>query len=210
MPSKECALCDLPITNKNDSKEHLIPNAIGGRKRIAGFICTTCNSKSGEDWDAELASQLNPLSLFFGISRERGVVPSQVIETTGGGKVQLNPDGRMGLAKPTYEQAPHDSGIKISINARSTKEAKKMLAGLKRKFPQIDLEKILADVKAQSHYPDDMIKFALSLGGHKAGRSIVKTCLALAVESGVNPKSCEAARGYLTKSDGEAMFRLLL
>lgn len=206
MSPKKCALCDSRITNKNDSNEHLIPNAIGGRKKVAGFICKECNSKSGESWDAELARQLNPLSLFFGISRERGTVPSQVVETTGGNKVQYHPDGRMDIAKPTYEETPHGSGIKVNINARSPREAKKMLAGLKRKFPQINLEEALAHLTAQSHYPDDMIRFALSLGGHEAGRSIVKTALALAVESGVNPASCDAALEYLTKPDGEPCF----
>lgn len=55
VPAKECALCNSNITDKNDSNEHLIPNAIGGRKKITGFICSNCNSKSGEFWDAELA-----------------------------------------------------------------------------------------------------------------------------------------------------------
>lgn len=34
----------------------------------------------------------------------------------------------------------------------------------------------------------------------------MKTSLALAVESGVDPKLCEAAIGYLTKTDGEPCF----
>lgn len=206
MSAKKCALCDSLITNKNDSNEHLIPNAIGGRKKIAGFICRECNSKSGERWDAELAKQLNPLSLFFGISRERGDVPSQIVETTSGDKVQYHPDGRMNIAKPTYAETLHGSGIKVNINARSTNEAKKILTGVKRKFPQINLEEALNHLAAQSRYPDDMIRFVLSLGGHEAGRSIVKTALALAVESGVNPKSCDAAIGYLKTSDGEPCF----
>ena len=32
MNSQKCALCDVEITDTNDTKEHLIPNAIGGRK----------------------------------------------------------------------------------------------------------------------------------------------------------------------------------
>ena len=34
MTSPKCALCDETITSQNDTKEHLIPNAIGGRKKI--------------------------------------------------------------------------------------------------------------------------------------------------------------------------------
>ena len=78
MASPICALCDMEITEKNDTKEHLIPNAIGGRKKIKGFICNSCNKASGDNWDSELAKQLNPFSLFFGITRERGEAPSQL------------------------------------------------------------------------------------------------------------------------------------
>ena len=65
MNQLNCALCDIIITNENDTKEHIVPNAIGGRKKIKGFICRACNSTSGDSWDKELAKQLNPLSLFF-------------------------------------------------------------------------------------------------------------------------------------------------
>ncbi|GAL13836.1 hypothetical protein JCM19233_4843 [Vibrio astriarenae] len=78
MTHPKCALCDVEITEKNDTKEHLIPNAIGGRKKVKGFICENCNNASGDDWESELAKQLNPLSLFFGISRERGEAPPQL------------------------------------------------------------------------------------------------------------------------------------
>jgi hypothetical protein len=95
MTSPQCALCDVIITEANDTKEHLIPNAIGGRKKIKGFICGACNNVSGNNWESELAKQLNPLSLFFGISRERGNAPSQFFKTTGGEKLKLNLDGRI-------------------------------------------------------------------------------------------------------------------
>ncbi|MFA6186458.1 MAG: HNH endonuclease [Phycisphaerae bacterium] len=204
---KECVLCGLPITSKNDSKEHLIPNAIGGRKKVAGFICKNCNSKGGQDWDSELARQLNPLSVLFGISRERGEVPAHTIETANGKQLRLNADGSMGLTKPKYDVTPHKSGISINIHARSNKEAKQMLTGMKQKFPHFDIDEIMNNAQSQSYYPDGMINLKLpSFGGHMAGRSIVKTCLALAVESGVNPSSCNISKDYVTKPNGKACF----
>jgi hypothetical protein len=197
---RECALCGSPITDENDSKEHLIPNAIGGRKKITGFICNGCNNKSGEDWDSDLASQLNSLSVFFGISRERGTPPSHAVETTRGEQIQLYSDGSMGLVKPKCEL-----GKKINIEARSIKEAKKILSGLKRKYPQIDIDKTMTYAQSKSYYPEGMIKFRTTIGGPKTGRSIVKSCLALAVESGINPQMCKIARNYLI-SNGEDCF----
>ena len=34
-----CAFCAKHLTESNASKEHVIPNAIGGRKTINNFIC---------------------------------------------------------------------------------------------------------------------------------------------------------------------------
>lgn len=206
MPTVECALCDEIITKENDTKEHVIPSAIGGRKKISGFICNKCNIKSGEEWESDLAVQLNPLSLFFGIDRDRGTVPSQLVETTGGGKFKLNVDGSMDIAKPEYKENIHEAGVDISINARSMKEAKHMLKGVKRKYPQVQLDELISNAQEKSLYCSDMIKFQLSFGGQKAGRSIVKSAMALAVKSGVEPKKCEHAREYLLAEDGEACF----
>ena len=206
MSLPECALCDIEISESNDTKEHIIPNAIGGRRKIKGFICNLCNNKSGDDWESELAKQLNPLSLFFGISRDRGSTPSQVFETTGGDKLKLNAEGSMDIHKPEYTETSLDSGMQISINARSMQEAKKMLKGVKRKYPQVNIDDLLENAKTKSSYCPDMLKINLSFGGQNSGRSIVKSALALAVDSGIDPKSCEHARAYLLNDDAEACF----
>jgi hypothetical protein len=208
MTSPQCALCDVIITEANDTKEHLIPNAIGGRKKIKGFICGACNNVSGNDWESELAKQLNPLSLFFGISRERGNAPSQFFKTTGGDKLKLNLDGSMDIEKPSYIEKPLESGagVQVQIRARSIPEAKRMLQGVKRKYPQVDLNELLDNAKSESSYCPDMLNFNFSFGGHEAGRSIVKSALALAVDSGIPAKSCIEAIDYLKNDESEACF----
>ncbi|UJF24136.1 hypothetical protein L0B52_07300 [Suttonella sp. R2A3] len=155
-----------------------------------------------------MAKQLNPLSLFFGISRESGKTPSQLFETSGGDRLKLNSDGSMDIEKPLYSEIPLDSGEggQIQIKARSISEAKKMLKGVKRKYPQLNLNEFLDSAKSESFYCSDMLKFNLSFGGHEAGRSIVKSALALAVSSGIPAEICGAATNYLRKEDGEACF----
>lgn len=208
MVSSKCALCDVKITEENDTKEHLIPNSIGGRKKITGFICNKCNNNSGDKWECELAKQLNPLSLFFCINRERGDSPSQLFETTGGDIYKLNADGSMNPAKPIYKEEKVESGERVNIHicARSVSEAKQMLQGVKRKYPQIELDEIFSNVKTESSYCPDMLKFNLSFGGPDAGRSIVKSALALAVKSGISLESCIEAINYLRNEDAEACF----
>ncbi|GGZ84068.1 HNH endonuclease [Paraglaciecola chathamensis] len=206
MSLPECVLCDVKISKDNDTREHLIPNAIGGRKKVRGFICNDCNNQSGDDWESELAKQLNPLSLFFGISRERGNVPSQMFQTTGGEQLKLNAEGSMDIPKPEYTETPIESGVQININARSMSEAKQMLKGVQRKYPQANLDDLLSNAQEKSSYCPDMLKFNLSFGGQNPGRSIVKSALALAVEAGINTKSCEHAQDYLRNEESEACF----
>ena len=208
MISPKCAICDVEITDDNDTKEHLIPNAIGGRKKVKGFICKSCNNKSGDDWESELAKQLNPLSLFFGISRERGEAPSQLFETTSGDKLKLNADGSMDITKPLYDEKPLEagSGVQVQIRARSLPEVKRMLQGVKRKYPQVDLDELLDSAKSESSYCRDMLYFNFAFGGHDAGRSIVKSALALAVSSGIPVDICREAVDYLKNEGSEACF----
>ena len=44
------------------------------------FILKNCNNTSGNDWESALAKQLNPLYLFFGISRKCRESPAQLFE----------------------------------------------------------------------------------------------------------------------------------
>tara|TARA_R100001460_G_scaffold44235_5_gene80973 strand:+ start:155 stop:577 length:423 start_codon:yes stop_codon:yes gene_type:complete len=110
---KRCLLCEEFISTEIDSREHLIPNSIGGRKKVSGFLCVSCNSKSGDSWDSALAHQMNPLSLFFRISRERGDAPSQKFQTTSGREWVLNADGSLDLPKPIFKEQKNDAGVEI-------------------------------------------------------------------------------------------------
>ncbi len=207
MNQPNCALCDIIITDENDTKEHIIPNAIGGRKKVKGFICKACNNSTGNSWESELAKQFNPLSLLFSINRERGNVPSQLFETTAGEKLKLNVDGSMANDKPVYTETPlGDNKVKINIQARDQKEAKSMLDGVKKKYPKFDIDDALNKLQIRSSYCPDMLKMDFSLGGAEAGRSIVKSALALAVYSGITASTCKEAIDYLRNEESESCF----
>lgn len=150
-----CALCDIPINAENDLKEHLISNAVGGRWKMPGVLCIACNSKAGDSWDATLAKQLNPLSLLFGITRERGEPPSQDFKTVGGQELRLHANGAAQPSRPTYQERPTEDGAHIQLVARDLSEAKRMLKGVARKYPQIDPVVLLAQAQQVATYTDD-------------------------------------------------------
>lgn len=192
-----CLLCEELITEETDSREHIIPNSIGGRKKVKGFICIECNSRSGDSWEAALARELNPLSLYFRIKRERGSAPEQDFNTADGEGVKLYADGALRITKPIYNLVEEDGVLKVDLIARDMKNANQMLKGIGKKYPQFDLNKLLKQAQEKSTYLSEPINFNLNLKSIDSGRSFVKTVLALASSRGVDVSCCEHAINFL-------------
>lgn len=180
--------------------------AIGGRLTVRGFICRRCNNDAGRTWDAQLASQLHPLSLMFGVERQRGSTPGLPITTTAGEELVLTADGPFALSKPTFSEETAPEGVKIQIVARSMEEAKRMLAGVKRKYPTVDVDRILADAQMSTSYPKGLVHHRLEFGGEVSGRSIVKSVLAMAHHAGLPVSVCHDALAYLRDSSAAPCF----
>src|SRR5579859_6240587 len=106
MASAICAICDIPITPENDSRNHT----------------------TGHSWDAALARQLNPFSLFFHISRQDGEPPGQEFPIATGGTIRVTHDG-LELPKPTIKFVPNGAITAIQVVARTMEEARRILTG---------------------------------------------------------------------------------
>ena len=201
--------CGNRITEDTSTKEHVVPNAIGGRKRVTGFICNSCNNRTGAVWDAEMARQLNPLGLLLGIRRQRGDIPSQVFSTSSGGEVRLFSDGKRTIAKPSHEITTDGDNTHIRIHARTMRELRSLMNGMRRKYPSLktkSLDDLMTTAKAASQYDSDWTAFNLEFGGAKAGRSLVKSAVALAYDAGIDPNNCDLALDYLLNEEAEACF----
>jgi AraC-like DNA-binding protein len=206
MTNLKCILCLVEITDDNDSREHIIANAIGGRKRVSGLLCKPCNDTAGDSWDAELARQLQPLSSFFGIKRQRGALPTQIVTAVSGNQYARRPDGQLTLAEPVYQEIKTGTETRIVISARTPKEARQLLNRAKAQYPQLDVDALAAQIHYSHDYLDDIFKMDLNFGGEKSGRSIVKSCAALAVHFGLKATDCDNAMEYLTNLQGFPCF----
>ena len=207
------AMCFLQCGNRlsedTSTKEHVILNSIGGRKKVRGFICTNCNNKTGAEWDHELAGQLNPLGLLLGISRQRGKIPSQTFSTSSGGEVRLHSDGRRTISKPSHEIDTDGGNTHIRIHARTTRELRKLMKGMRRKYPALrnkSLDELMSTAKPSSHYSPEWTALNFEFGGNQAGRSLVKSALALAFDAGIDPSACDLALDYLLNESSEPCF----
>ena len=201
--------CGNSLTEDTSTYEHVIPNAISGRKKVTGFICNSCNNRTGAAWDAELAKQLNPLGLLLGIRRQRGNVPPQVFSTSSGGEVQLLSDGNRTIAKPSHEITTDGDNTHIRVHARTMRELRILINGMRRKYPSLrnrSLDDLMSTAKAASHYSSEWTELDLEIGGVRAGRSLVKSAVALAYDAGIDPNHCDLALDYLLNEEAEACF----
>ena len=86
-------------------------------------------------------------------------------------------------------------------------ELEGMLVGMarKKKFSALNVNEVMTRASLTQDYPHDPIHIPFSFGGQLAGRSIVKTCLALAYEAGLTIDDCENAKDCLV-SGGQLCF----
>ena len=169
-------------------------------------MCRACNSTAGNTWDAELARQQNSLCLFFNIVRDRGEPPGEPIKTTAGERLKMLPGGGFVLLKPEFSETPNENGAHIRIVARDRREAKKMLQGLARKYKNVDVAALLADTSSSQSYPEGLVHLALDFGGEAAGRSIVKSAVAIAHYAGIPVEAADIAVSYLRDPNAPVCF----
>ena len=197
-----CALCGTSLTDENTSREHIFPNALGSRKTVRNFICVKCNSRTGSDWDNELVRQLRPLCTMLNVNRARGRNRQFVVETLSDRKLVVNPDGSMTIAEPVFEKRERGGRIEVKMRARTMREMRRMVSGLKKKFPQVDVEEVMKRAEQTQEYSREPYAVSLKVGGLLAGRSIVKSCLAMVYDAGLSIGDCKEAKLYLLDEGG--------
>ncbi|NVJ54687.1 MAG: HNH endonuclease [Campylobacteraceae bacterium] len=197
---KKCFLCNLIITKDNDTKEHILPNALGGIKKVEGFICDKCNNETGHKWDSKFTKQLSYFCHFFKIKRERGKINPQELVTATGEKYLEDINGVLVPRHPNVTEDIIDNNrSKINIQVRDFKELDRILKGLKRKYPKLDIDDIKQKAKIEHTYLDEPFIVKEQIGGKEEGKSIVKTVLSYAYSIGILPTNCEESLNYLKK-----------
>ncbi|MBN8586095.1 MAG: HNH endonuclease [Ignavibacteria bacterium] len=173
-----CYICETELNKDNSSNEHIILNACGGRLTSNDLLCVKCNSEIGEKIDAILAKQTNDLANLLLIKRHRGEAQSIRAEHVSTGReFYLEYGGKPIAVKPHIEIEDIEKGKKISIKARSRSELKKILTGLKRNYPQLNVEDALGKAKHFREYLDEPLNFDTMIGGSDVLPSIVKIAI---------------------------------
>lgn len=208
MTAKLCVLCLTPIEGGQTTAEHVIPNAIGGRRAVKGFICRACNSEAGSNWEAEVASQFLFFSTAAGIKRQSGDHADLRVVTTGGAEYRIRSDGVLFPTRPRYETTSTAAGIELRITAPTVEVAQEQIKRAAKQFAKFDADAARRQLVVQEHYIDEPLAMTVQFGGELAGRSYVKSALALlSEESEVDiAEACGPAVAYLKDPAGRPPF----
>lgn len=198
-----CALCNVVLDEDNQTEEHIIPQAIGGRLKVKNFICLTCNNKFGHKWDCILADQLSFFSTSLNIKREKKL-PNHRVKTIDGNEYLKQPDGDFLLTRPTdIVEKNHDGSFNIKIEAKDMKVATNIVNKVckNNNISEKSKQQMLDSLKHNTVPMNQVIEGEINFGGLESGRSLVKTALAMAFYMGIEIKQCDLALAYLLENE---------
>lgn len=171
--NNKCFTCGVILTAENSSDEHIIPNALGGKLKLNNFLCNKCNNSFFHGIDTKLAKDCEPFANFLNIGRDRGV-PQNIKAKLNDEVYSIKPLNKPEVSKPLVETEKKGDQLAIKIKARNMKEAKKILEGLQKKYPKLDIEKALSLAEEKKEYLNDFLQYESSFGGNDLFRALTK------------------------------------
>lgn len=132
-----CYRCKKPLTQENQSEEHLIPNSVGGHTISKNLLCINCNSILGR-LDAGLAKQLNVFMVLLNPKRDHGKTPPiSATNLMKNEEVYLNADKTEIGKHPKYLK--NDDGS-ITVIASRKKRLNQELKKIRKEKPSAIIE----------------------------------------------------------------------
>jgi hypothetical protein len=179
-----CIFCDQEL-GPDTKPEHILLNALGGRKTTRRVICSRHNNDFGGSIDDVLTKQVQVLRNLLQLESGTGKPPPALKSLHAGSeRINIGNDGRPELVKPPFTVTDlSDGNVSIEIHARSLEDIKKMLPHLAARLRMTE-EQLIQQITNNGQAslvemrPDTM-HHHISLGGEKALRSVAKSCLVL-------------------------------
>lgn len=200
-----CYICGKEINKENQSEEHIIPNAIGGKLRDKNLICEICNNQTFHDIDTALANQLNVITCLLNPKRDRKGVKISIEGTIAdsGELIYLEAGGKPVICK----KAPLKTENGYKLESRDLKHLKEQLGGLAKKNSWINVEKIMEEVKEKiesgeietQHYLDNPILISSRIGGDEFWRAICKMATNFYIHKGGNKEYISHLISYIIR-----------
>lgn len=196
----KCYLCGIDLTESNSSREHIIPNALGG-KLVTRILCKECNSHFGQSCDAQLAKSLEFFSFFVKPKRHHGVNPP-VRLSLNGHPVKAYPNGVF-KSFPKVERISDKKINVVSYGNNAKQQVESFFDNLlkKGKIQSDEYRKIREKLKAQqvSSVKNPILKTSIFLENIWLG--LLKIAVNYSILNKINPIYLQDDIEILKKQD---------
>ena len=202
-----CVLCKTQLS-ENEKPEHILLDALGGRKVTRDVLCSICNNKMGAGPDKDLAESVASLRTIANLkSGSRKKAPSLLVKPLTGEAYELSPEGTPTpkIQKP-LDFGEDEAGNKtLSITARDEGQLEQLLeaAVSALKLPVGSREAFKSKARQEAmvkSYPAAQFRGQIQLGSGRSKEAMVKACLVLWAEYVGNAEVCsdryDAAREF--------------
>ena len=210
-----CLFCPTEL-DAATKPEHILLNALGGRKTTTKAICSACNNKFGGTIDDVLTSQVTALRNLLQLESGTGkAAPTLKNVQAGEHKVNIKGEGGLELvAKPFTIERLGDGRWNVQIRARSEEHLAEIVPHLAAalQIPEDQLRAQLAGAQGSIiNERAGAVHHGLRFGGPDAIRSAVKASLVLwstlVGNDEVRSAPYDAARQFVVNED-EQFFSL--
>lgn len=153
-----------------DSSEHVLLNALGGKLELKGIIDKNTNDVFGRTIDSELLKMVEPFRVIPNISKGDGGSPPslRVVTSEDGRRVDILPGGMPRLAHPSLETQSVDGAKFLKASFRSIEEAQRHIRNWANKHaPGLDVTEILKQATEVSDHPSYKLELELNQGGQR-------------------------------------------
>ena len=172
-----CLFCEHEL-NASTKPEHVLLNALGGRRKSTRLICSDCNNEFGSTIDAALASQVPAIRNTLQLPSGTGKPPPSLKKVQAGADiVDFRNDGTPELTGAPFRFVPDGDGLRIEIDARSPEHLNSLIPNIASKLGATEAhvrELLLAGSANHISRRPGTIHQRLSFGGEEALRSMTK------------------------------------
>lgn len=158
-PPFKCIATGVELTQAEDSKAHVLPNAIGGRLKPKGVLSRQGNTLIGDLIESPFIKQYQSLISVLGGKRQRGQHPDFKVEGEDGKSYLMRHDGSTTLAAPEYRH----EGDFLHLSARTKAELNDLLMKAKKEYPETDTEGALQGASLVET-PTPSVTFHMNVG----------------------------------------------
>lgn len=207
----KCIFCPAELDGAT-KPEHILLNALGGRKTTTQVVCSGCNNAFGGTIDDALARQGSVIrNLLQMPSGTGGPAPTLKRVKAGDEEVDLRGDGRIDLvARPFVIEPLEGGGANVLLTARSEEEFEAIIphlaAALRMEEGKVRRQLAASRATIVTRRPKGIV-FNLSFGGEEAFRAAAKACLVLWAtlvgNDEVRREEFEAARNFVNVGNEE-------